>query len=55
MLKLSLLYRNGGLVEEVKVAKARNLVTLEESSDKCIRVAGIQVERGNKANTPGEW
>ena len=42
------------LTEEVKVAKARNLVTLEESRDPCIQKAGIKVDGGRKANTPGE-
>ena len=42
------------LVEEFKVAKARNLITFEESEDICIRNANINVDGGRKANTPGE-
>ena len=42
------------LVEEFKVAKARNLITFEESEDICIRNANISVDGGRKANTPGE-
>ena len=40
------------LTEEVKAAKARNLITLEESEDPCIQKAGIKVDGGTKANTP---
>ena len=39
------------LTEEVKVAKARNLVTLRESSDPCVSGAEIKVDGGRKANT----
>ena len=42
------------LSEEVKSAKARNLITLETSKDNCIRNAGIKVDGGRKANTPAE-
>lgn len=42
------------LTEEVKTAKARNLITLENSADECIRNAGINVDGGRKANTPAE-
>ena len=33
---------------------ARNLVTFQESQDKCIQNAGIVVDGGRKANTPAE-
>ena len=36
----------------MRAAKARNLVTLAESKDDCIRGANIKVDRGRKANTP---
>ena len=39
------------LVEEVKVTKARNLVSFQDSKDPCIRNANIEVDRGRKANT----
>ena len=42
------------LGEEVKAAKARNLVILEESSDTCIKGAEIKIDGGSKANTPRE-
>ena len=42
------------LVEEVKVAKARNQVTLANSKDKCIKGAEIIIDGGRKANTPKE-
>ena len=42
------------LTEEVRAAKARNLVILEESSDKCIKGAKIEVDGGTKADTPKE-
>ncbi|RUS76269.1 hypothetical protein EGW08_015962 [Elysia chlorotica] len=42
------------LTEGVKAAKARNLVTLEESRDPRVRKAGISVDGGRKANTPAE-
>ena len=42
------------MTEEVKTAKARNLITLENSTDECIRNAGIKVDGGRKANTPAE-
>ena len=48
--KLQLPYT--ALTEEVKAAKARNLVTFEESKDPCIQKAGIRVDGGTKANTP---
>ena len=41
------------LTEEFKAAKARNLVTFQESSDTCVRNAGITVDAGTKTNTPG--
>ena len=47
--KLQLPYT--ALVEEFKVAKARNQVTFEESKDPCIRNAEIRVDAGRKANT----
>ena len=40
------------LTEEVKAAKARNLVTLEESKDECIKGATLTVDGGRNANTP---
>ena len=42
------------LTEEVRAAKARNLVILEESSDKCIKGAKIEVDGRTKADTPKE-
>ena len=39
------------LVEEVKVTKARNFVSFQESKDPCIRNANIQIDKGRKANT----
>ena len=39
------------LVEEVKVVKARNLISFKDSKDPCIRNANIEVDRGRKANT----
>ena len=42
------------LLEEFKATKARNLVTLEESSDPCIRNADIAVDGGRKANTQAD-
>ena len=42
------------LTEEVRAAKARNLVILEESSDKCIKGAKIEVDSGIKADTHKE-
>ena len=50
--KLKLPYSS--LVEEFKAAKARNLVTFQESQDECIKNAGIVVDAGRKANTPAE-
>ena len=44
--KLKLPYTS--LVEEFKVAKARNLVTFEESKDECINNAGIQADAGKR-------
>ena len=40
------------LTEEVKAAKARVLVTLEESDDPCVKNAAIKVDGGIKADTP---
>ena len=48
--KLKLPYTS--LVEEFKAAKARNLVTLQESKDECIKNAHIVVDAGKKSNTP---
>ena len=42
------------LMEEVKVAKARNLITFQEAKDPCIRNANIKVDSGRKANTKQE-
>ena len=42
------------LTEEVKAAKARTLITLEESADPCVRGAKIKVDGGRKANTPAD-
>ena len=39
------------LIEEVKVSKARNLITFQEAKDPCIRNADIKVDGGRKANT----
>ena len=50
--KLRLPYSS--LTEDYKAAKARNLVTFEQSRDPCIRNAGISVDAGRKANTPAE-
>ena len=50
--KLRLPYSS--LTEEFKAAKARNLVTFQESKDECIKNAGIVVDAGSKANTPAE-
>ena len=50
--KLKLPYAS--LTEEFKAAKARNLVTFQESQDEHIRNAGIVVDGGRKANTPAE-
>ena len=47
--KLKLPYSS--LTEEFKAAKARNLVTLQESKDECIRNANIVVDAGRKAKT----
>lgn len=49
--KLQLPYTE--LTEEVKAAKARLLTTLEESEDPCVRGAGVNVDGGRKADTPG--
>ena len=40
------------LVEEFKIAKVRNLVTLQGSKDECIKNAHIVVDAGKKSNTP---
>ena len=50
--KLQFPYRE--LIEEVKVAKARNQVTLDNSKDDCIKGAKIIIDGGRKANTPKE-
>ena len=47
--KLKLPYAS--LTEEFKVAKARNLVTFQESRDECVKNAEIVVDGGKKANT----
>ena len=47
--KLKLPYSS--LTEEFKAAKVRNLVTLQESKDECIRNANIVVDAGRKAKT----
>ena len=39
------------LLEEVKVSKARNLISFQEANDPCVRNANIQVDGGRKANT----
>ena len=36
------------VIEEVKVSKARNLMTLRESKDECIREGNIEVKTGRK-------
>ena len=50
--KLKLPYTS--LTEDYKAAKARNLVTFQESQDDCIKNAGIVVDAGRKANTPAD-
>ena len=50
--KLQLPYT--ALTEEVKVAKVRNKITLDESTDACTSNAGIVVDGGTKANTAEE-
>ena len=47
--KLKLPYSS--LTEEFKAAKARNLVTFQNSRDECIRNADIKVDAGKKMNT----
>ena len=42
------------LTDEFKAAKARNLVTFQESKDPCIKGADIEVDAGRKANTMGK-
>ena len=42
------------LTEEVKVAKARNLMTLQESDDLHIKDSTISVDGGKKVDTPSE-
>ena len=42
------------LTEEFKIAKARNLVTFQESNDPCIHGAELEVDEGRKANTKEE-
>ena len=41
-------------VEEVKVTKARSLITLQDAKDPCVRKANIKVDGGRKANTKRE-
>ena len=50
--KLQLPYT--ALTEEVKVAKARNKIILDDSTDPCTSNAGIVVDGGRKANTPAD-
>ena len=50
--KLQLPYT--ALTEEVKVAKARNKIILDESTDTCVSNSGIMVDGGRKANTARE-
>ena len=50
--KLQLPYT--ALTEEVKVAKARNKIILDESSDTCVSNSGIMIDGGRKANTAKE-
>ena len=40
------------LTEEVKVSKARNLISLNSSEDPCVSNANIEVDGGRAANTP---
>ena len=47
--KLQLPYT--ALTEEVKVAKSRNKIILDESTDTCVSNSGIIVDGGRKANT----
>ena len=42
------------LIDDFKAAKARNMVTFQESEDPCIKGAGIVVDAGRKANTEAE-
>ena len=42
------------LVEEVKVTKARTLISFQEAKDPCVSNADIQVDGGRKANTKSE-
>ena len=42
------------LTEEVKAAKARNLMTLQESDDLHIKDSTISVDGGKKVDTPSE-
>ena len=42
------------LTEEVKVTKARSLITFQEAKDPCVRNADIKVDGGRKANTKQE-
>ena len=42
------------LTEEVKAAKARNLMTLQESEDLRIKDSIISVDGGKKVDTPSE-
>ena len=42
------------LTEEVKVTKARSLITLQDAKDPCVRKANIKVDGGRKANTKRE-
>ena len=39
------------LIEEVKVTKARKLISFQEAKDPCVRNADIKVDSGRKANT----
>ena len=42
------------MTDEFKAAKARKLVTFQESNDPCIKGADIEVDAGRKANTMGK-
>ncbi len=50
-MKLQLPYSS--VIEEVRVSKARSLVTLQQSEDRCVSGADIEVDGGRKANTGG--
>ena len=50
----SFIQKDTALTEEVKVAKARNKIILDESTDTCISNSSLVVDGGRKANTAEE-